>query len=85
VASDAGVALKLHPNAIQAILAIENPLTASRPMNSRMARGVDAPLDKALEKVQKGSVIMTKSQLLEQSWEPQVAAYVQDLALKKLI
>jgi dTDP-4-dehydrorhamnose reductase len=85
VASDAGVALKLHPNAIQAILAIEYPLPASRPMNSRMARGVDAPLDKALEKVQKGSVIMTKSQLLEQSWEPQVAAYVQDLALKKLI
>ena len=85
VASDAGVALKLHPNAIQAILAIEYPLPASRPMNSRMARGEDAPLDKALEKVQEGSVIMTKSQLLEQSWEPQVAAYVQDLALKKLI
>ena len=85
VASDAGVALKLHPNAIQAILAIEHPLTASRPMNSRMARGADAPLHKALEKVQEGSVIMTKLQLLEQSWEPQVAAYVQDLALKKLI
>jgi hypothetical protein len=27
-----------------------------------------------------GSVNMTKSQLLGQSWEPQVAAYVQDLA-----
>jgi len=28
---------------------------------------------------------MTKSHLLEQSWESQVAAYVQDLALRKII
>jgi hypothetical protein len=39
----------------------------------------------ALEKVLMGSSNMTKSQLLQQSWEPQVAAYVQDLIYKKLI
>jgi dTDP-4-dehydrorhamnose reductase len=82
VAIDAGVVLKLRPDAIQAISAIEYPLPAPRPMNSRMARGV-------LEAVLVDSLVdsgdMTKSQLLEQSWQSQVAAYVQDFALRKLI
>jgi dTDP-4-dehydrorhamnose reductase len=82
VAIDAGVALKLRPEAIQAIPASDYPLPAPRPMNSRMVRGV---LEAALADSLGDSSDMTKSQLLEQSWKPQVAAYVQDLALRKLI
>jgi dTDP-4-dehydrorhamnose reductase len=82
VAIDAGVALKLAPDDIQAIPATDYTLPAPRPMNSRMARGV-------LEAVFADSLgdpsDMTKSQLLEQSWKLQVAAYLQDLALRKLI
>jgi dTDP-4-dehydrorhamnose reductase len=81
-AIDAGVVLKLCPEAIEAIPATDYPLPAPRPMNSRMARGVlkAALADSLLEPSD-----MTKSQLLEQSWKQQVAAYVQDLALRKLI
>jgi dTDP-4-dehydrorhamnose reductase len=81
VAMTAGVELKLKPNAIEAIPASEYPLPAPRPKNSRMVRGVDTELDKALA----DSVNMTKSGLLLQSWEPQVVAYVQDLAIRKII
>jgi dTDP-4-dehydrorhamnose reductase len=81
VAITAGVGLKLRPEVIEAIPASEYPLPAPRPKNSRMARGADTMLDKALA----DSVSMTKSGLLQQSWEPQVAAYVQDLALRKII
>jgi dTDP-4-dehydrorhamnose reductase len=82
---DAGVVLKLRPEAIQAIPATDYPLPAPRPMNSRMARGSNAALDRAVDKVTATSVNMTKSHLLAQSWESQVAAYVQDLALQKII
>jgi dTDP-4-dehydrorhamnose reductase len=85
VAIDAGAALKLRPEAIEAIPATDYPLPAPRPMNSRMARGADANLDKELEKVAAASVNMTKSPILAQSWESQVSAYVQDLALQKII
>ncbi len=81
VATGAGAALKLRPEAIEAIPATDYPLPAPRPINSRMARGATAALDKALSSL----VIMTKSQLLEQPWKPQVAAYVQDLVHRKLI
>jgi dTDP-4-dehydrorhamnose reductase len=81
VAIDAGAVLKLRPETIEAIPAIDYPLPAPRPMNSRMARGSDATLDKALGNL--GD--MTKSTLLEQSWESQVSSYVQDLALQKII
>jgi dTDP-4-dehydrorhamnose reductase len=81
VAIDAGAALKLRPEAIVAIPATEYPLPAPRPMNSRMARGSTATLDKVLG----ASVNMTKLHLLEQSWEQQVTAYVQDLARQKRI
>jgi dTDP-4-dehydrorhamnose reductase len=84
-AIDTGVALKLRPEAIQAIPATDYPLPAPRPINSRMVRGADAVLDKVLNKAQEGSVNMTKSMLLAQSWEPQVVAYVQDLVLRKII
>jgi len=81
VAIDAGALLKLRPDAIEAIPATGYPLPAPRPMNSRMARGAEAALDKAFGDV--GD--MSKSPLLAQSWESQVAAYVQDLALRKII
>jgi dTDP-4-dehydrorhamnose reductase len=85
VGINAGAAFKLHPGGIKAIPATDYPLPAPRPMNSRMARGCDAALDKALDKVKAGPSNMTKSPLLTQSWESQVAAYVQDLALQKII
>jgi dTDP-4-dehydrorhamnose reductase len=82
VATEAGAALKLRPEAIAAIPAIEYPLPAPRPMNSRMARGV---LEAALTDSLGDSSNMTKSHLLEQSWQSQVVAYVQDLVHQKLI
>ena len=82
VATGVGAALKLRPDAIEAIPATDYPLPAPRPMNSRMARGA---LEAALADSLGDSSNMTKSQLLEQSWKPQVAAYVQDLAARKLI
>ena len=82
VAIEAGAALKLRPEAIAAIPATEYPLPAPRPMNSRMARGV---LEAALTNSLGGSSNMTKSHLLEQSWESQVEAYVQELVHRKLI
>jgi dTDP-4-dehydrorhamnose reductase len=84
-AIDAGAALKLVPDAIQAIPATDYPLPAPRPMNSRMERGAHAALDKALDKASGDLGDMTKSSLLAQSWESQVVAYVQDLALRKLL
>ena len=80
-ATGAGAVLQLRPESIEAIPAVEYTLPAPRPMNSRMARGADAALDKLLG----SSVDMTKSQLLEQSWESQASAYVQDLVHRKLI
>ena len=89
VAIDAGAALKLRPDAIEAIPATDYPLPAPRPMNSRMERGANAALDQAVDKAgdkaQADSSNMTKSPLLAQAWESQVAAYVQDLVHRKLI
>jgi dTDP-4-dehydrorhamnose reductase len=82
VAIDAGAALTLVPDAIQPIPAIDYPLPAPRPMNSRMARSA---LEAALTDSPGDSSNMTKSQLLEQSWDPQVASYIQDLVHRKLI
>ena len=84
-AIDAGATLKLHPEMIQAIPATDYPLPAPRPMNSRMARGDAAALDQALDKAQGDLGVVTKSPLLEQSWESQVSIYVQDLVLQKII
>jgi dTDP-4-dehydrorhamnose reductase len=82
VAIEAGATFKLRPEAIAAIPATEYPLPAPRPMNSRMAR---SNLEAALTDSLGSSSNMTKSYLLEQSWESQVAAYVQDLVHRKLI
>ena len=81
-AIDEGVALQLRPEAIKAIPATEYPLPAPRPMNSRMARGA---LEAVLADTLAPSANVPKLQLLQQSWEPQVAAYVQDLVRRKLI
>jgi len=85
VAINAGVVLKLCPEAIQAIPTTDYPLPAPRPMNSCMARGADAALDKVLNKLLGDFGDMTKSRLLAQSWESQVATYVQDLALQNIV
>jgi hypothetical protein len=50
-----------------------------------MARGADAALDKVLNKLLGDFGDMTKSRLLAQSWESQVATYVSDLALRKIV
>jgi dTDP-4-dehydrorhamnose reductase len=81
-ALDEGVALQLRPEAIEAIPATEYPLPAPRPMNSCMARGA---LEAVLADTLAPSANVPKLQLLQQSWEPQVAAYVQDLVRRKLI
>jgi dTDP-4-dehydrorhamnose reductase len=84
-AIDAGAALKLRPDAIEAIPATDYPLPAPRPMNSRMARGAGAALDRTMDKASGDLGVMTKLPLLSQSWESQVSTYVQDLALRKFI
>jgi len=81
-ALDAGATLQLQPDAIEAILATEYPLPAPRPLNSCMAQGA---LGAALADTQGSSANVPKLQLLQQSWEPQVVAYVQDLVNRKLI
>ena len=82
LAIDAGAELKLRPEVIEAIPATDYPLPAPRPMNSRMARSA---LETALTDSQENSSNVTKLHLLQQSWEQQVAAYVQDLVLQKRI
>jgi dTDP-4-dehydrorhamnose reductase len=81
-ALDAGAVLQLNPDAIEAIPATEYPLPAPRPMNSRMAR---ATLEAVLVDTLGSSANVPKLQLLQQSWEPQVEAYVRDLVYRKLI
>jgi dTDP-4-dehydrorhamnose reductase len=82
LAIDAGAELKLRPEAIEAIPATDYPLPAPRPMNSRMARSA---LEAALTDSLGNSSNVTKLHLLQQSWEQQVGAYVQDLVLQKHI
>jgi len=79
VAIDAGAALKLGPDQINAIPASEYPLPAPRPMNSRMARSA---LETLLNKILKGGDV-TKLQQWQQPWQESVAHYVQDLVLHK--
>lgn len=80
VAIDAGAALKLRPNQIEAIPASEYLLRAPRPMNSRMAR---AALDTLMNINLKGSSDMPKWRKWQQPWQEPVAHYVQDLVLHK--
>ena len=77
-ALDAGAALKAHPSAIKPIPAVEYPLPAPRPMNSRMST------DK-LRKVFEGRGDMSELQQLNQPWDLAVKAYVAQLAHDGLI
>ena len=77
-ALDAGIQLKASPEAIKPILAIEYPLPAPRPMNSRMD---NAKLQLALEL----SGDMSKLQHWNEDWLTQVQSYVSKLAEDGLI
>lgn len=77
-ALDAGATLKVHPAAIKPILAVEYPLPAPRPMNSRMST------DK-LRKVFETRGDMSKLQQLNQPWSESVQTYVSSLARDRLI
>ena len=78
VALDAGAKLKTHPSAIKPILAVEYPLPAPRPMNSRMST------DK-LHQVFAGRGDMSKLEQLNQPWDKAVRFYVTNLAKDGLI
>jgi dTDP-4-dehydrorhamnose reductase len=77
-ALDAGVSLKAPPHAIKPIPAVEYPLPAPRPINSRMST------DK-LRKVLENQGDMSKLELLNQPWDGAVRSYVHNLAKDGLI
>ncbi len=84
-AIEAGVALRARPETIQAILAIEYPLPAPRPMNSRMA---STKLRKALANSRgDASSFYNQSEtaLHFPSWDGMVQKYVRTLAATKVI
>ncbi len=77
-ALEAGAVLKLDPESIKPIPAVEYPLPAPRPMNSRMST------DK-LRQVFEVRGDMSKSQQLNQSWDVAVRSYVRNLVQDGLI
>ncbi len=77
-ALEAGSVLKLAPKAIKPIPAIEYPLPAPRPMNSRMST------DK-LRQVFEGRGDMSKLQQLNESWDEAVRTYVRNAVQDGLI
>ena len=77
-ALETGASLKAVPSVIKPIPAVEYPLPAPRPMNSRMST------DK-LGQVLRGWGDMSKLQLLNQPWDIAVKAYVSNLAKDGLI
>jgi len=74
----AGVTLRANPSTIKPILAVEYPLPAPRPMNSRMST------DK-LHQVFEGRGDMSKLQQLNQPWDEAVRSYVHNLVKDGLI
>jgi dTDP-4-dehydrorhamnose reductase len=77
-ALDAGATLKTHPSAIKPIPAVDYPLPAPRPMNSRMST------DK-LDQVLRAWGDMSKLEQLNQPWDQAVRSYVNHLAKDGLI
>ena len=77
-AIDAGIDLKAKPQAIKPILAVEYPLPAPRPMNSRMDT-------KKLQEQLNLSGGMSKLGLFQSPWTIYVQEYVRGLAKKDLI
>jgi dTDP-4-dehydrorhamnose reductase len=78
VAGEAGASLKTMPEAIKPILAVEYPLPAPRPMNSRMAAN-------RLQALWKGDADINKRAQLLEPWDGPVKAYVHQLVRSKLI
>jgi dTDP-4-dehydrorhamnose reductase len=72
-AKAAGVSLKLSQGAIKPIMAVEYPLPAPRPMNSRMAT------DKLKQAIATAGDV-SKLQRWNKPWSEDVQAYVQQLA-----
>lgn len=77
-AGEAGVSLKATPGAIKAILAVEYPLPAPRPMNSRMATS-------RLQALWKGDADINKRAQLLEPWDGLVKAYIHQLVHSKLV
>jgi dTDP-4-dehydrorhamnose reductase len=78
VAGEAGASLKVKPGSIKPILAVEYPLPAPRPMNSRMASN-------RLQALWKGDTDINKRARLLEPWDGLVKAYVDQLVRSKLI
>jgi dTDP-4-dehydrorhamnose reductase len=78
VAGEAGASLKVKPGSIKPILAVEYPLPAPRPMNSRMASN-------RLQALWKGDTDINKRARLLEPWDGLVKAYVHQLVRSKLI
>jgi dTDP-4-dehydrorhamnose reductase len=78
VAGEAGASLKVKPGSIKPILAVEYPLPAPRPMNSRMASN-------RLQALWKGDTDTNKRTQLLEPWDGLVKAYVHQLVRSKLI
>jgi len=77
-AGEAGSPLKAKPEAIKPILAVEYPLPAPRPMNSRMGTS-------RLQALWKGDDHINKLVQLLEPWDGLVKAYVDQLVRSKLI
>lgn len=77
-ALEAGISLKTSPGSIKPIKAVEYPLPAPRPMNSRMAT------DKLRQAIA-ASGDVSKLQRWNKPWSDDVRAYVQQLAKDGLI
>jgi dTDP-4-dehydrorhamnose reductase len=77
-ALDAGAPLRTLSDAIKPIPAVEYPLPAPRPMNSRMSTD---KLAKAIE----AQGDMSKLELLNQPWDGAVRSYVHNLVKDGLI
>jgi dTDP-4-dehydrorhamnose reductase len=77
-AGEVGASLKVKPGSIKPILAVEYPLPAPRPMNSRMASN-------RLQALWKGDADINKRAQLLESWDGLVKAYVHQLVRSKLI
>jgi dTDP-4-dehydrorhamnose reductase len=77
-AGEAGASLKVKPGAIKPILAVEYPLPAPRPMNSRMASN-------RLQALWKGDADINKRAQLLEPWGGLVKAYIHQLVRSKLI
>jgi len=77
-AGEAEASLKTKPEAIKPILAVEYPLPAPRPMNSRMASN-------RLQVLWKGDTDINKRARLLEPWDGLVKAYVHQLVRSKLI